>query len=383
MTKKFFLIAGEASGDLLGSKLIQEIKLRKPDAKIIGVGGELMQKEGLKSIFPMNDLAVMGFLEVLPHLFKILSRIKETALAIENEKPDFVITIDSPDFCFRVIKKLSKEVITKKIHLIAPSVWAYRAGRAKKVAKLYDLLLCILPFEPPYFEKYGLKSVFIGHPLLQNAPDFLKKDQENLSFRKKYNILENDLLILATPGSRTSEVKKIFPEFISALNILSQKFPNLKVAIPVVTKTKNLVEEMAKNLQMPYFLIEKEEKESMFFAGDFALAKSGTNTLEFSLYHIPLLVAYKVNFLTYLIVKSLVKIKFANLINLILNEEIIPELLQKKCQANLIAHNLENLILDKNLAQKQIEKSQVALKIMGLGEVENPSKKAVKEILAL
>ncbi len=386
MTKKFFIIAGEASGDLLGSKLIAELKLQNSQSEFIGVGGKLMQEQGLISIFPMEELSVMGFLEVVPHLVKLLRRIKQTAEIIEQEKPDFLITIDSPDFCFRVLKQVvsRKSLVVsrmKKIHLIAPSVWAYRPKRAEKISKLYDLLLAILPFEPPYFEKYGLKTVFIGHPIVEDAPDFSAKESENLKLRKKYLIKENDVVICITPGSRNGEVKKIFPEFIGAINLLVEKIPNLKIVIPLVDKTKNLVSQMAKDLKTEYFLIEKEEKNSAFFATNFALAKSGTNTVELSLYRIPMIVAYKINFLTHFIVKRMVKIKFANLINLILNKELIPEMLQNNCESKEISHCLEKLILDKNFAQKQISESLAALKLMGLGSSENPSKKAAMEIL--
>ena len=382
MLKKFFIIAGEASGDLLGSKLIKELKIQNHDSQFIGVGGKLMKEQGLVSIFPMEELSIMGFAEIVPHIPKLLRRIRETADKIISEKPDFVITIDSPDFCFRVIKKIQKEKV-KKIHMIAPSVWAYRSKRAEKISKLYDLLLAILPFEPPYFEKHGLKTVFIGHPITENAPDFSKKTAANLQFRKEYFIAADDLLICITPGSRNGEVKKIFPEFIGAINLLIEKFPNLKVAIPLVDKTRGLVFEMAKTLKTEYFLIEKEEKNSAFFASNFALAKSGTNALELSLYHLPLIIAYKINFITHFIVKSLVKIKFANLINLILNKELIPEMLQDNCNAQTIASHLERLILDKNLAQKQITESEIALKLMGLGSGESPSQKAAAQILKL
>ncbi len=386
MTKKIFLIAGEASGDLLGSKLMKELKLQERGAEFIGVGGKLMQEQGLISIFPMEELSVMGFFEVVPHLAKILRRIRQTADLIIEEKPDFLITIDSPDFCFRVVKRVvsRKSLVVnrmKKIHLIAPSVWAYRPKRAEKISRLYDLLLAILPFEPPYFEKYGLKTVFIGHPIVENAPDFSAKEFENLKFRKKYSIGEDDVVICVTPGSRNGEVKKIFPEFIGAINLLLEKIPNLKIVIPLVDKTRNLVSQMAKNLKTEYFLIEKEEKNSAFFAANFALAKSGTNTVELSLYRIPMIVAYKINFLTHFIVKKMVKIKFANLINLILNKELIPEMLQNNCESKQISHCLEKLILDKNFAQKQISESLAALKLMGFGSSENPSKKAAMEIL--
>lgn len=379
MTKKFFIIAGEASGDLLGSKLMRELKAQNPDADFIGVGGKLMQEQGLISIFPMEELSVMGFLEVVPHLFHLLARIKFTAQNILQEKPDYIITIDSPDFCFRVIKKVQNSA-AKKIHLIAPSVWAYREGRAEKISKLYNLLLCILPFEPPYFEKYGLKTVFIGHPLMENAPDFSKKPEEYSAFRSKHLINPADLLIAITPGSRVSEVKKIFPEFIKAINLSAEKFPQIKVAIPLVKKTRELVVHMAKDLKVAYFFVDDDEKKSLLFSADYALAKSGTNTLEFSLYRIPMLVAYKINFLSYCLIKMLIKIKFANLVNLILNEEVIPEMIQSKCEGEKIAAQLEKMILDKNYSQTQIQKSETALKMMGLASDKNPSAKAAHEI---
>ena len=365
--KKFFIIAGEASGDLLGSKLIRELKLLEPDASFIGVGGKLMKEQGLVSIFPMEELSVMGFAEVLPHLSKLLRRIKQTASVANKENPDYLITIDSPDFCFRVLKKVKGSF--KKVHLIAPSVWAYREGRAEKISKLYDLLLCILPFEPPYFEKYGLKSVFIGHPLLEEAPIAQRNNKDD------------SLLVALTPGSRSSEVKKIFPEFIGAINLLAPKFPNLKVVIPLVDKTRQTVVEMAKSLKVPYDFCEQNEKKEMLSKVDYALAKSGTNTLEFSLNNIPIIVAYKVNYLSYYLIKMMIKVKFGNLLNLILNREVIPEMMQKNCEAEKISLNLEKLISQPSLAQKQIDEASIALKMLGLGSLENPSQKAVKEIL--
>ena len=382
--KKFFIIAGEASGDLLGGKLIRELKLQNPDSEFIGVGGKLMQEQGLKSIFAMEELSVMGFLEVLPHIPKLLARIKQTAAAVIYEKPDCVITIDSPDFCFRVIKKLQgSEHKFKKVHLIAPSVWAYREGRAEKISKLYDLLLAILPFEPPYFEKYGLKTFFIGNLVVENAPDFGRKEKIRDEFRKKYNISQTSIVLSLTPGSRNGEVTKIFPEFIGAVNLLATKKSDLKVVILLIDKTRDLVKEMAKNLKVEYFLIEKDEKNHALFAADFALAKSGTNTLEISLYRLPMVIAYKINFITHFLVSRMVKIQFANLINLISNREIIPEMLQDKCRADLLFYEMKKLLDDKNLAQKQIDYSTTALKLMGLGSGENPSFKAAKEILKI
>lgn len=386
MTKKFFIIAGEPSGDLLGSKLIREIKTQlrheNQEAEFIGVGGPLMKEEGLHSIFPMSELSVMGFAEVVPHIFKLLARIKQTTDEIIVRKPDFIITIDAPDFNFRVMEKLKNYKAAKKIHMIAPSVWAYRAKRAQKIAPLYDLLLTILPFEPPYFTKYGLKAKFIGHPIIENAPQMANKAQISMHFRQKYGFYSHDVLIYVTPGSRISEVKKIFPQFVAGLNLLRGTVENLAVVIMCVDKTRAKVEELAKDLQVKYVLLDQKEKSDALFAADFSLAKSGTNTLESSLHQLPMLICYKVNFVTYVLAKILLKIKFANLVNLILDKEIIPELLQQKCRGDVISRQLEELIKNKNSADAQIANSEMALKILGLNG-SSPTQKAVKEIFSL
>ncbi|GDX36526.1 lipid-A-disaccharide synthase [Alphaproteobacteria bacterium] len=377
------LIAGEPSGDLLGAKLIAELKILFPFAKFTGVGGKNMISQGLQPIFPMEDLTVMGFVEVLPYLPKLISRINKTAQYLKQVQPQIVITIDSPDFCFRVIKKIKDQTNIKKVHLIAPSVWAYRQGRAKKIAKLYDLLLAILPFEPPYFEKHGLKTVFVGHPIIEKIPDFTSKDILNKKFRTENNIEENDLVVCLTPGSRKSEVKKIFPELIKAVNLLAKENTNLKIIIPIINKTQDLVKSMATDLKVSYSLINDQDRTAMFFACNYAIAKSGTNALEFSLFKIPLIVCYKINWLTYYLIKMMVKIKFANLINLILKQEVIPELLQRDCCASNIYKKINEFISDNQLANNQINHCQAALKELGLNNDISASKKSAKAIFEI
>jgi lipid-A-disaccharide synthase len=376
---KFFIIAGEASGDLLGSKLIEQLRIANPQATFVGVGGELMQKQQLQSIFDMSDLAVMGFVEVLPHIFTIFRRIKQTVKAIESYDPDFVITIDSPDFCFRVANKIAKK--HKKIHLIAPSVWAYRQSRAQKIAKIYDLLLVILPFEPPYFTKYGLKTIFIGNPLASTEPSDFEKQQNNLLFRQQNNISLKQIVILLTPGSRKGEVQKIFPQFILAINKLSIDFRDLVIVIPVVNKTQQLVQEMAKSLQVRHIFVDYSQKKMAFSASNFALAKSGTNALEIALYRIPMIIGYKVNFLSYYLIKFLIKIKFANILNLLQNKQIIPELLQQNCNANNFYQLLKNMITQPQVAQQQIE--QVAISLQALKTEQDPMLLASQQIMQL
>lgn len=396
---KLFIIAGEASGDMLGSKLIKELKIKLQqigyeEIIFVGVGGKLMCDEGLATIFPMDDLSVMGFAEVVPHIPKLLFRIRQTANKIIEEAPDFVITIDSPDFCFRVVKKLmarinydsgisDRLIKLKKVHMIAPSVWAYRQGRAKKVAKLYNLLLAILPFEPPYFEKYGLKTVFIGNPAIEKYPDFTKTSEIRLRLSSKFGFLIDDLLIYVTPGSRNGEVKRIFPEFIGALNRFHDQNPNIKVMIALTSKTKKIVQNLSQQLSCKYYFVEDQDKIDALFIADFALAKSGTNTLEIALHRVPMIIAYKVNFITYLLAKILLRVKFANLINLIANKEIIPEMIQKNCTADKIFAKLQDLINDKNLIKQQLIDSQSSLAILGLGSKNSASSKAADEIIKL
>jgi lipid-A-disaccharide synthase len=283
-----------------------------------------------------------------------------------------------------VIKKIQNIKSIKKVHLIAPSVWAYREGRAKKISKLYDLLLAILPFEPPYFEKYGLKTIFIGHPIIEKNPDFSNANFIKENFRKINKIESDDFLLCLTPGSRNSEVKKIFPEMIKAVNELYHEKTNLKIAIPIVKKTQELVRSLSNKINAPHLIIEdQEQKNSLYLSSDFAITKSGTNTIEFSLYKIPIIICYKVNLLTYLILKTLIKIKYANLLNLILNREIIPELLQNDCNSQNIHKELKRFIDDKNLSIKQINDTQKALEMIGLNSNISASKKACNAIFDL
>lgn len=386
MVIRYFIIAGESSGDLLGAKLIKEIKARakkNQEIEFLGIGGRLMQEEGFLSLIDMSELSVMGFVEVLPHIPRLLSRIRMIADEIKVIKPDYVITIDAPDFNFRVMKKLRNYHDSKKIHLIAPSVWAYREGRAKKIAPLYDLLLSILPFEAPYFTKHGLKTEFIGSPIVENLPDFDSKEKIEKKFRKKYDFSANDVLLYVTPGSRNFEVKKIFPEFIKAINVVKDEVKDLKVVIPAIDRVSHYVENLAHDLDVKYRVIKTDEKDDALMSCDFALAKSGTNTIEISLYKIPLIVCYKFNALTYFILDKMVTNRFANLINIIMNRYVITEHIQEDCQGGKIAESLKDLIVNKKTAKTQLGDCNKALKMMGMGSRKTSTKKAVDEILKL
>lgn len=321
MSKKFFIIAGEASGDWLGAKLMQELK----NNKICGIGGKKMEAVGLKSLFNMSEISLMGFAEILPHAAKLIKLINFTVDEINKFKPDVVVTIDSPGFNFRVAKKIqSLRPQTKLIHYVAPTVWAYKPKRAEKVNALFDKLLCILPFEPPYFNN----AEFIGHPVLEDGLD----KGNAAAFKEKYKI---DDFICLMPGSRKGEVRKLLPIFLSAARILGKK--------PVVIAADNVV------LPEGIIKIPNAEKADCFAASSCGIIKSGTSGLEYAFAGKPYVVAYKANKITAYMVKRMIKIKFVNLVNILFEREIVPELIQENCTAEKIADALKNhKAVDKN-----------------------------------
>ncbi|MFC1659125.1 lipid-A-disaccharide synthase [Pseudomonadota bacterium] len=417
---KIFLIAGEISGDVLGGKLISSIKKqssRNSRIRLLGIGGSNMKVEGLKSIFPMNDLSLFGLAEVIPHIPKILKRINQTVTEIQKFQPDILITIDAPDFCFRVAKKLNKldkQNKIKKVHMIAPSVWAYREGRAKKIAQLYNLLLTILPFEPPYFEKYGLKSKFIGHPIVENKIDKSKLLQKR-DFYNKYNLPNKNDIICLTPGSRIGEVNRLLPIFLDAVRIIQQKHKNLSIGIATTDKIegvvrtevnkfkdktdnvtphllrsdkkKNIPQQVRGNISATNLSVaivkDIDDKNSLYRLSRVAIAKSGTNTFELMMAKLPMVVCYKFNWLTGKIGRRIIKVKYCNLANIILNKEIIPELVQESCSPELIAKKVKKLMFNKSLIQKQISGTQKVLKILGVKNKEKSSDLGAKYILEL
>ncbi|MDB2414606.1 lipid-A-disaccharide synthase [Rickettsiales bacterium] len=380
---KLYIIAGEPSGDNLGAKLIKALKNNNNyDISFSGIGGENMQKEGMHSLFPMSELSIMGFLEVIPHIPNVLNRINETVEEIYRTQPDIVITIDSPGFCFRVAKKLKNRNF-KLVHYVAPTVWAYKPGRAKKIAKLYDHLLAILPFEPPYFDAVGLDNSFIGHPIVE---DFKSQDLQKLrrDFRKKHNISESAKVLCMLGGSRISEIKRLMPIYIETCKILSKRLDNLHIVVPTLPHIKDSISKYMENSGISYVIVEnKDDKDSAYAACDVALAKSGTATLEISLFKLPMIIAYKVSFVSYLIIKSMIKIKYANLINIILNKEVIPEFIQGKCNADNLSRGLLKLFNDQKMQKKQIDTCQQVFKDLGLEDNYLPSQKAAKVILKL
>lgn len=362
---KVFLIAGEHSGDALGASVMKSLTAKLgDDVTYTGVGGPEMEAEGLKSLFPMTDLAVMGVFEVLPRLRLLLKRMNETAHAIELEKPDVVVTIDAPDFCFRVIKKLRKRHNdVPVVHYVAPSVWAWRAGRAEKVAKFLDHLLCLLPFEPPYFHKEGLKATFVGHPVVTGN----LHEGDGVGFRERHGIAQEASVLCLLPGSRTGEVTRLLGVFGETAERLATQYPGLSVVIPAVDHLKDHIENITAFWSMPVTVVGPGEKGDAFAASTIAIAASGTVTLELAMAKLPHVIGYRMNALTAMLARRLIKTPYVNLINICLGREAVPELLLENCTADNLARELGRLMDDADARGAQIAAAEAALKELGLG----------------
>lgn len=373
---KIFIIAGEQSGDLIGAKLMSDLKkIAKVD--FYGIGGYQMTQQGIKTIFPMSDINLIGFVEILPHIFKILRRINLTAKKIEEIKPNAIITIDSPGFSFRLAKKI-KRLGIPLFHYVAPTVWAYKPKRAKKIAQIYDHLFTLLPFENEYFEKENLACTFVGHPLTQD------KIGDNEKFRNKFN-LQNKFILCLCPGSRKSEIKQLLGIFLTTAQLLSNEIKNMAIVIPTFPHLKSLIENKIKSIHNFKIIIcdDINLHKDLIASSNLALAKCGTITNEFAFAKIPLITAYKVNFITAWILKKLIKIPYVSLINIISNQEIIPEYLQEKCTSKNLHNALLKLYRNDNLRKKQIENFEFALNQLTNKNNVPPSELAAKNIIEL
>ncbi|HJD59895.1 MAG TPA: lipid-A-disaccharide synthase [Rickettsia endosymbiont of Omalisus fontisbellaquei] len=359
MTKIYF-IAGEMSGDFIGGRIIQHLKDNK-EIKCIGVGGKYMEEAGgFKSLFPITSINLMGFVEILPHIFKLKKLIDKTVEDIINSKADLLITIDSPGFTYRTAKRVRKFLPKlKMIHIVAPSVWAYKEGRAVKYAKIYDCLFALLPFEPPYFTKVGLDCRYIGHPIMEQ--EFYS---DKIALRKELKIDKNERVLCVTLGSRKGEILRHLPIFVSAIEEVSKDYKNLMIIFPLANPDhETIIKPFLENVQFNYLF--SSERLKTYAVADIALAKSGTNTLEIAASGTPMIVAYKVNILSFFIIKLLIKIKYVTLINIIADKEIIPEFIQFNCQANLISSKLQELLFNSTKAYEQVIESQKILQKLG------------------
>ena len=376
---KIYIIATEPSGDVIGSNLIKSFKKEKDiNVRFYGVGGHKMIKSGLvKSLFPIEELSIFGLFEVFPKIYKVFKLLKKTENDLLQKKPNFLITIDSPDFNFRILKRISNKIpLIKKIHYVAPTVWAWRSGRAKHLANYVDKLITILPFEKKYFTKYHLETKFVGHPVfdLNNSK---KANIKNLY--KKYNIKKNTYVISCLPGSRLSELKRSLPVLIKSMQLLKEKTKkNIHILFYILP---HLIKSFQKfKFNFNYSLVVEKDKYKCFKISDVAVSTSGTAALELSYFKIPTIVIYKLNLFSYFLAKIFVRVKYANLLNIIEKKYIIPEFLQFKCRPDLISFELLKLLSNKNYSKKQISNAQKALnKLRSNNKL--PSVNVVKEII--
>jgi lipid-A-disaccharide synthase len=351
--QKIFIIAGEESGDQLGAAMLEELKTRYPHLKIRGIGGARMMASGLnESFFPMSELSLMGIAEILPHIPKLLRRIDQTVEAIRVFDPDIVLTIDAPDFCHRVQKKLHAEHIrAKRIHMVAPTVWAWRPKRAEKIARFLNGLLCLYPFEPKFFESYSLPATFIGHPVM--SMEGVKNANGN-AFRFRHMIALDQKIVGLFFGSRKAELNAMAPLFIQAAQALKKSHPHIGFMCPTTTYLRPHVESLLKDANLDAHIVtDLHEKWDAFAACNYAVATSGTVGLELSVLNIPHIISYKMNALTWAFVSRMVTTRFAHLSNVICDQEIVPEILQDKATVENITTALTRLLNDTAVCELQ------------------------------
>lgn len=372
-----FLIAGEPSGDTLGARLMSALRQQHgAGVRFVGVGGPRMTEQGLESLFPMEELAVMGLFEILPKLPQLIRRVGDTAATIQRTQPDVLITIDAPDFSFPVVRRLKRPSFPV-IHFVAPTVWAWRPGRAKVVAGLYDHLLCLLPFEPPYFEAVGLDATFIGHPVVEGPLGSADAGR----FRQQFGLADADRPLVVLPGSRRVEVTRLLPIFREAVARLVERHPDLRPVVPTVPHVAGMVREAVSGWPGdPIVLVDEQAKYDAFKAAHAAIAASGTVALELSLSGTPTVVAYKVSWLTAMIMKRVILVDTVTLTNLITQDKVIAEYIQEACTPEALVAEAERLLTDDELRRRQVLAGQAVGQVLGLTGDTKPSQNSAAAV---
>jgi len=377
---KIYLIAGEPSGDLLGSRLMRAIISKAPETEFFGIGGETMEREGLKSLFNIQELAVMGLLEVVPSIPRILKRIKQTVADIERVRPDVVVTIDSWSFSARIHQALRKKNLNiPQVHYVAPQVWAWKKKRARTMYKYIDLLLTLFPYEPKYFTPYHLKAEFVGHPVIESSVIYGNKTD----FRERFNIAPDKKILALLPGSRKNEVVRLLPVFLSAAEEFYHQNPNYIFVIPTVQTVQEKVQNIIKNSNLPIIVTTTEtDRHDALKASEAAIAASGTVALELAMIDVPHIVAYRVAPVTAFLVRHLIKIEFVNLSNILLGRCVVPELLQENCTKEEILYYINRFLKKDDLYEKQMQGFEKVRQILGVNE-QTPSANAADVIFNL
>lgn len=380
---KVFILAGEPSGDKLGGALMAGLKAMRPDVSFEGIGGPEMTREGLESLFDMSELSVMGLAEILPKYRALMARIHQTAQAVLDMKPDVLITIDSPDFSLRVARRVKAQSNIRTVHYVAPTVWAWRPGRAEKMARYIDQVLALFPFEPPYMEAVGMRCDFVGHPVVAEPVADAAAAQE---LRQRHGVGDAPLL-LVLPGSRQSEVARLGPVFQQVVARLHLERPDMRVVIPAAAPVVGAVRRLTQNWDPQPVILNPlsqdvddpmAEKRAAFRAADVALAASGTVSLELAASGTPMVIAYDMNWLSRQIIGRMVKVDTVTLVNLVSETRAVPEFIGANCRPGPIAEAVLK-VMDTPEAQH----SAMALTMERLGQGgEAPGLRAARAVLA-
>ena len=348
-----YVVAGEASGDVLGARLIAALRRRRPDLDFAGIGGPRMAEQGVASLFDYRELALMGLLEVLPKVFRLKRLLADAASDVASRRPAVMVTIDSPGFTLR-LASLVKPFGQKVVHYVAPQVWAWRPGRVMKLREKVDRILCLLPFEPVFFEAAGIPVTFVGHPVLESGADA----GDAARFRAAQGLGADDRPVIVMPGSRRMEANRLLPIFGAALRLAADRVPGLRPVLPVAPIVADAVRRVSAGWPVAPILVEGNEAKHDAFAavaqsGGAGLIKSGTSSLEMAVAGIPHVVAYRVNPVTAAIVRRLVKVPHASLVNLLAEREVVPERIQQACTPEALAEALTRPMLEPEAAAAQ------------------------------
>ena len=354
--KRIFILTGEPSGDKLASRVIAKLKILNPNIEYLSVGGNNLKKLGIQSIFDLKEVTYLGFTKVLSNIFKINNKINQAVKAIIDFAPDILFTVDSPDFTLRVAERVKKKNSSiKTIHYVAPQVWAWREGRVKKIKKFIDHILLLFSFEKPYFDKEKMSCEFVGHPLLE----YKKENKIDIN----QIVGQNKALISVFPGSRISEINSLMPILLNSTKLISNTYKDIQFVFHSTKEHSELVHSYINKSELTNCDIVSDEKIKLHLLRKsvFAIAKSGTVSLEICNLKIPSIIVYKMNFINFLIVKMLIKIKYANIVNIAAGDEIIPELLQSKCNAQNIYKVVNEFLNTPSKIKEQLMKTEIIL----------------------
>ena len=354
--KKIFILTGEPSGDKLASTTISKLKKNYSDIEYLSVGGSNLKKIGIKSIFELKEITYLGFTSVLLNIFKIKKKINQTVNEILKFNPDILFSVDSPDFTLRVAKIVKqKNPKIKTIHYVAPQVWIWRKSRVKKIKKFIDHILLLFDFEKKYFDEENIKNTFVGHPLIEDL-DSNKTDINNF-------ILKNKKIISIMPGSRKSETSVLVPILIDFINMMNSKNSNYNFVFHATDENKDHLADFIKNKDLKNVDIISDEnlKKEILTNSIFAVCKSGTISLQVCNSNVPSIIIYKLSFINFMIFKLLVNVKYANIVNIINDKEVIPELLQGECNAKEIYNSVKYMLKNPEIGKKQLEQCNKTL----------------------